>query len=113
VPQEPQLLGRTAMTGRALRLQVQCVSLALMVRWAASAGEGPGEPLGTGLRQSSDHNAGVDALLTAFHLDHDAARAHPRPGLGARRVKAGALGPRSTAAPRERPSGGHRASSGG
>src|SRR5215813_10668115 len=52
-------------------------------------------PLGTGLLQISDHKACVDALVTAFHLDHDAARAHPRPGLVTRRVKACDLVPTS------------------
>src|SRR4030095_13887473 len=37
--------------------------------------------------------AGGDAWVTDVHLAHDAARAPPRPGLGARRVHACALVP--------------------
>src|SRR5215831_3656910 len=83
------------MTGRALRWQGQVVSLDLIFRWAARAVEGLGEPLGTGLLPSSDHTACVDALVPDLHLEHDAARAPPRPGLIARRVKAGELVPTS------------------
>ena len=83
------------MTGRAIRFQVQFVIFDLIFRLAASAVEALVEHLGTGLLQISDHKACVDALVTDLHLDHDSARAHPRPGLVARRVKACDLVPTS------------------
>ena len=83
------------MTGCAIRFQGQFVLFDVIFRLAARAGDVPGEHLGTGLLQSSAHKACVDALVPDFHLDHDAARAHPRPGLVTRRVKACDLVPTS------------------
>jgi hypothetical protein len=94
-----QLMGLEAMTGRALRLQVQLVIFALVFRLAARTGDVLVEPLGAGLLQNRHDKAGVDALVGNLDLDHHPARARPRPGLVARRVEAGDLGPTARLGP--------------
>lgn len=84
MPQHAARMGRQALTGRALRFPVPFVRFALVFRLTASAGEGLGEPLGTGGLQIRHDTAGVDALLAALTRDHHAACAGPWLGLVAR-----------------------------
>ena len=88
-----QLIGLAAMTGRAIRFQVEFVIFALVFRLSASTGDFQVEHLGAGLLQIRNDKAGVDALVGHLDLDHHTARARPCPGLVARRVEAGDLGP--------------------
>jgi hypothetical protein len=91
--QQAPLIGRKAMTGRAIRLQVQFVSFAVVFRLAARTGEWLGEHLGAGLLPIRHDKARVDAWLADCNLAHDAARMRPRVGLVPRRVAAGDLAP--------------------
>jgi hypothetical protein len=89
--QQTKLIGCEAMTGRAIRFQVQFVIFDLVFRLSTSTVNLLGEHLGAGLLQIGHHKAGVDALLGDLDLDHHTTRAPPRPRLVARRVEAGDL----------------------
>jgi hypothetical protein len=90
--QEPaHLIGREAVTGRALRLQGQLVVFALVFHVATGTGDVPIEPLGAGLLHIRHDKAWVDALVGHFDLEDYTARVRPCARLVARRVKAGSL----------------------
>ena len=70
---QPELIGLEAMTGCAIRFQVEFVILDLIFRLAASTVNLLVEHLGAGLLHVRHDNAGIDALLTDFALDDHAA----------------------------------------
>src|SRR6266705_5914780 len=90
---QPELIGLKAMTGRAIRFQIEFVILDLIFRLAASTVNLLVEHLGAGVFHVRHDKAGVDALVGYLDLDHYAARARPRPGLVTCRVEAGDLAP--------------------
>jgi hypothetical protein len=91
--QHLELIGRKAMTRRAIRFAVQFGILHLVFRLATSTVDFLVEHFGTGLLHIRHDKTRGDTWLGDFDLAHHAARARPRLGLVARRVKAGDLAP--------------------
>ena len=96
--QHPALVGRNALTRRAIRWERAVVIRARGCRLAPRSVHGLGEPLGAGLLPVRHDHTGLDAWGPACDRDDHAARAPPRAGLGTRRVEAGALAPESVIA---------------
>ena len=99
MPQQPALIGLAALTGRARRWQGAVVILARLFRLAARTVYWVGEPLRAGVLHVRHDQAGVDALVGHLDLDHHAAQARPRPGLGPCRGAARALAPLTLRSP--------------
>jgi len=99
VQQHPALVGRNALTRRAIRWERALVIRARGCRLAPRTVHGLGEPLGAGLLPVRHDHTGLDAWGPACDRDDHAARAPPRAGLGTRRVEAGALAPSALRGP--------------
>src|SRR2546422_6851196 len=89
--EQAHLIGLEAVTGRAIRFQVQLVVFDLVFHLATGTVDVPVEHLGAGLLHIRHDKARVDALFGHLDLDDYTARARPCSRLVARRVKAGSL----------------------
>src|SRR5467141_4663402 len=89
--EQAHLIGLEAVTGRAIRFQVQLVVFDLVFHVATGTVDVPVEHLGAGLLHSRHDKARVDALCGHLDLDDYTARARPCARLVARRVQAGSL----------------------
>ena len=90
---QPELISLEAMTGRAIRFQVEFVILDLIFCLTASTVNLLVEHLGAGVLHVRHDKAGVDPLGGHLDLDHHAARTRPRRGLVTCRVEARDLAP--------------------
>ena len=100
--EQAPLLGREAVTSRAIRFQGQLVVVARVFHLATGTGEVPVEHLGAGWLPIWHDTAGVAALFRHCDRDDYPARVRPCSRLVARRVTAGRLSPPTRLGPRGR-----------